>query len=62
MATGWPEQVPGLVMMAMGGAGQPTSDLDLRFPMMLDNAGAVWSNLQIDKKISLQQNHVIKFE
>ena len=31
MATGWPEQVPGLVMMAMGGAGQPTSDLSLRF-------------------------------
>ena len=35
MATGWPEQVPGLVMMAMGGVGQPTSDLSLRFPMLL---------------------------
>ena len=30
MATGWPEQ-PGLVMMAMGGAGQPTSDLSYVF-------------------------------
>ena len=35
MATGWPEQVPGLVMIAMGGVGQPTSDLSLRFPMFL---------------------------
>ena len=35
MATGWPEQVPGLVMMAMGGAGQPTSDLSVRFLMFL---------------------------
>ena len=35
MATGWPEQVPGLVMMAMGRAGQPTSDLSLSFPMFL---------------------------
>ena len=35
MATGWPEQVPGLVMMAMGGVGQPTSDLSLRFPVFL---------------------------
>ena len=34
MATGWPEQVPGWVMMAMGGAGQPTSDLSLRFPIL----------------------------
>ena len=29
IATGWAEQVTGLVMMAMGGAGQPTSDLSL---------------------------------
>ena len=35
MATGWPEQVPGWLMMAMGGAGQLTSDLDLRFLMIL---------------------------
>ena len=32
MAHGGPEQVPGLLMKPMGGAGQPTSDLDLRFP------------------------------
>ena len=37
MAMGWPEQVPGLVMMAMGGVGQPTSDLSLRFPMFLSH-------------------------
>ena len=35
MAPGGPEQVPGWFMMPMGGAGQPMSDLDLRFPMML---------------------------
>ena len=35
MATGWPEQVPGLVMMAMECAGQPTSDLSLRFHIIL---------------------------
>ena len=32
MAPGGPEQVPGWFMMPMGGAGQPTSDLDLRVP------------------------------
>ena len=35
MAPGGPEQVPGWFMMPMGGAGQPTSDLDLRFPLIL---------------------------
>ena len=35
MVPGWPERVPGWVMMPMGVAGQPTSDLDLRFPMFL---------------------------
>lgn len=35
MAPGVPEQVPGWFMIPMEGAGQPTSDLDLRFPMML---------------------------
>ena len=35
MAPGGPEQVPGWFMMPMGSAGQPTSDLDLRFQMML---------------------------
>ena len=30
MVPGGPEQVPGWVMMAMGGFGQPTSDLSLR--------------------------------
>ncbi len=34
MARGGPEQVPGWFMMQMGGAGQPTSDLDLRFHMI----------------------------
>ena len=33
MAPGEPEQVPGWLMMAMGGVGQPTSDLSVRFPM-----------------------------
>ena len=33
MAPGEPEQVPGWLMMAMGGVGQATSDLSLRFPM-----------------------------
>ena len=35
MVPGGPEQVPGWLMMPMGGAGQPTSDLDLCFPMNL---------------------------
>ena len=30
---GGPEQVAGLLLRAMGGAGQPTRDFDLRFPM-----------------------------
>ena len=33
MAPGEPEQVSGRLMMAMGGVGQATSDLSLRFPM-----------------------------
>ena len=33
MAPGGPEQVPGWLMMAMGGVGQPTTDLSLRFPL-----------------------------
>ena len=33
MAPGGPERVPGWLMMAMGGVGQPTSDLSLRFPL-----------------------------
>ena len=35
MSPGGHEQVPGWLMMAMGGVGQPTSDLSLRFPMFL---------------------------
>ena len=35
MALGGPEHVPGWLMMPMGGAGQPTSDLDLRFHIIL---------------------------
>ena len=35
MVPGWPERVPGWVMMPMGIAGQPTSDLEVRFPMFL---------------------------
>ena len=35
MAPGGPEHVPGWFMMLMGGAGLPTNDLDLRFPMIL---------------------------
>ena len=35
MAPGGPEQVPGWSMMPMGGAEQHTSDLDLRFHMLL---------------------------
>ena len=31
MSPGGHAQVPGWLMMAMGGAGQPTSDLSLRF-------------------------------
>ena len=38
MASGGPEQVPGLLMMTMGGAEQPTSHLDVRFPMFLAHA------------------------
>ena len=34
MAPGGPEQVSGWLMMTMGRAGQPTSDLDLRFPIL----------------------------
>ena len=37
MVPGEPEQVPGWFMMAMGGAGQPMSDLPLRFHMFLDH-------------------------
>ena len=33
MALGLPEQVPGWLMMAIGGVGQATSDLSLRFSM-----------------------------
>ena len=33
MAPGRLERVPGWLMMAMGGVGQPRTDLDLRFPM-----------------------------
>ena len=35
MVPGGPEQVPGWSMMPMGGAEQHTSDLELRFPMIL---------------------------
>ena len=35
MVPGLPERVPGWVMMPMGVAGQPTSDLDLCFQMNL---------------------------
>ena len=35
MDPGGPEQVPGWLMMPMGGFGQPASDLSLRFPMFL---------------------------
>ena len=35
MAPGGPEHLPGWFMMLMGGAGQPTNDLDLRFLMIL---------------------------
>ena len=35
MVPGGPEQVPGWSMIAMGGAEQHTSDMDLRFPMFL---------------------------
>ena len=35
MAPGGPEQAPGWLMKAMGGVGQPTNDLSLRFPMLL---------------------------
>ena len=37
MTPGGPEQVPGWFMRAMGGVGQPASDLNLRFPMFLDH-------------------------
>ena len=37
MALGGPEQVPGWFMMAVGGVGQPTSDLSLRFPLFFCN-------------------------
>ena len=33
MAPGGLERVPGWLMMAMGGVGQATTDLSLRFPM-----------------------------
>ena len=35
MAPGGPKQVPGWFMKAMGGVGQPTNDLSLRFQMFL---------------------------
>ena len=35
MVPGGPEQVPGWPMRPMGGAGQPTSDLDIRFPIFV---------------------------
>ena len=35
MVPGWPEQVPGLFMMPMESARQPTSDWDLRFLIFL---------------------------
>ena len=35
MVPGGPEQVPGWLMMPMGGAGQPMGDLSLRFLMCL---------------------------
>ena len=34
MAREGPEQVPGWFMRLMGRAGQPMSDLDLRFPII----------------------------
>ena len=42
MVPGWPEQVPGLFMMPMGSARQPTSDWDLRFPMFLAHM-SIWA-------------------